>query len=181
MPEYFQQVGSRVGLGEISITPAEADRFRRATLEGEKVKRLEISDNATLILTTSYASGVLSDAAGDYEVDETSFYAKNTAGCDPDYWRSVITFSRYNQKHADTKIYNIYEAEWGGGELIGAIRKVRVIRNLMRIAFDESGEPYEDVYSRQYKTFENPMRGEDVEIVEGRVRRTMSRQRLTQR
>jgi hypothetical protein len=181
MPEYFQQVGPRVEFGQVGITPAEADRFRRVTLEGVKVKRLEISDIATFIMTTSYATGVLSNAAGDYEVDEASFYAKNIGQQNPDYWRSVITFARYNQKHADTKIYNIYETEWSGGEVVSAVRRVRVIRNLTRIAFDESGDPYEDVYSRQYKAFEAPMTGEDVTIVEDRVRRTMARQRVMQK
>jgi hypothetical protein len=181
MAEHYQHVGPRVEFGCVGITPGEADRFRRATLEGVKIKQLEIGDNTTLILTTSYATGMLSNAAGDYEVDESAFFAKNTGQQSPDYWRSVITFARYNQKHADTKIYNIYETEWSGGEVVSAVRRVRVIRNLTRIAFDESGDPYEDVYSRQYKAFEAPMTGEDVTIVEDRVRRTMARQRVMQK
>jgi len=63
--------------------------------------------------------------------------------------------------------------------LVSAVRRVRVIRNLTRLAFDETGEPYEDNYSRQRKAFEYPMESSDVEVVVTRVTQIMNRQRVT--
>lgn len=175
----FEQVGKHVELGDVSISQDDADRFRHAALQGAKIHKLFIGDSSTYIWTASYATGVLAQAASDYEVDERAFYAKSVAGQDPHFWRSVITFARFNQKHADTKIYNIYEVEAQGGELLTAVRKVRIIRNLTRIAFDENGEPTEDIYSRQRKGFEVPMQPEDVDLVVRDVERIVNRQRVT--
>ena len=179
MEPTFEHVGPRVDFGTVLIDPDEAETFRKTLLQGTRIRQLAINDESSLLWTTSYATGVLSTAAADYAVDESAYYAKTLAGSNPDYWRSVITFARYNQQQADTKIYNIYEVESQSGELVSAVRRVRVIRNLTRLAFDEAGEPYEDNYSRQRKAFEYPMESSDVEVVATRVAHIMNRQRVT--
>ena len=178
MKPTFEHVGPKVDFGTVLIQPEEAETFRKTLLQGAKIRKLEINDESSLLWTTSYATGVLSTAAADYGVDESAYYAKTLAGSNPDYWRSVITFARYNSQQADTKIYNIYEVESQSGELMSAVRKVRIIRNLTRLTFNNAGEPYEDSYSRQRKAFEYPMESRDVEAVETRVTQIMNRQRV---
>lgn len=179
MKPNFEHVGPIVDFGDVRIDNDQAEAFRKSALNGTKIRKLAIEDESSLVLTTSYATGVLSTAAADYDVSESSFYAKSFSGLHPDYWRSVVTFARYNQKHADTKIYNVYEVEAYAGEVTSAVRRVRVIRNLSRIAFDQAGEPYEDMYSRQRKSFEIPMQPDDVGFVSTSMTRIMNRQRVT--
>jgi len=179
MKPVFEHVGPHVDFGTVLIDNDQAETFRQNALQGTKIHKLSIDDELTYIWTASYASGVLSDAAADYQVEESSFYAKSIAGANPDYWRSVVTFARFNLQNKETKIYNIFEVEAHAGEVTSAVRKVRVLRNLSRLAFDEkTGEPYEDIYSRQRKTFEVPMEPDDVSQVATRIGRIMSRQRI---
>lgn len=177
----FEHVGPIVDFGDVQIDGDQAEAFRKVALQGTKIKELSIDDDSSLVWTTSYASGVLSQAAADYDVYESAYFAKSITGARPDFWRSVVTFARYNQKHSDTKIYNIYEVEAHAGEVTSAVRHVRIIRNLSRITFNAAGEPYEDTYSRQRKTFQTPMQPEDVELVSTNIGRIMNRQRATRR
>jgi len=181
MEETFKHVGPRVDPGDVRISDDEVQLFRSTALLGSRIRNLSVDNESSYIWASSYATGVLSDAAADYGVDETAFFSKSTAGIKPAYWRSTITFARYNQAHADTKIYNIFEVEAADGEVIAAKRKVRIIRNLVRFVFDEEGEPIEDAYSRQRRAFEHPMTPEDVAQVAIRVDRVMRRQRATTR
>lgn len=179
--ETFQHIGPRVAYGTAQITPDEAEVFRQAALQGAKVNKLAVSDDETRIQTSAYTSGLLSDAAGDYDVYSMAFYAKSILGSDPDFWRSTVTFARFNDKHRDTKIYNIYEVETHGGEVAIATRRVRVIRHLSRIAFDDDGNPFEDVYSRQRKAFERAMTSDDIVNVNQSMQRLVNRQKVTGR
>jgi len=176
----FKHVGPRVAEGDVRITAEQAREFQGIALLGTKIDRLSLDDISTSVWAKSYATGALSTYEGDYEVDETAVFSKSVEGPEPHYWRSVVNFVRYNEKHADTKIYNIFEVTALQGEVTSAIRRVRVIRNLTRVAFDEeTGEPYDDNYSRQRRTFESPMEPEDIEAVRIRVSRLMSRQLVT--
>lgn len=177
---YFEHIGPHVPYGEVFISPEEAERFRILSLEGTRIHKLMMSDTDRYMLTASYASGVLAQAAigSDDDVSESAFYAKSMASNNPDYWRSVITFARFKQNTADTKIYNVFEVETHNGEVTMAARTVRIIRNLTRIAFDEAGDPYEDTYSRQYKAYQTPMQSGDVETIATDVDRIMRRQRV---
>lgn len=175
----FQVVGPRVEFGTVHIDHDDATRFRQIALNGTTIRDLNITDTSTYIYMTSYATGVLSDAKGDYAVSDSGFYAKTVAWAQPDYWRSTITFSRFNQKYADQKIYNVFEVESHAGELVSAVRKVRVIRNLTRLAFDpQTGEPIEETYSRQRKAFERPLSPEDIDAIATRATQIVSRQRV---
>ncbi len=177
--ETFQHIGPRVAYGTAQLTPDEAEYFRQAALQGAKVNKLIVTDDETRIQTSAFTSGLLSDAVGDYDVYSQAFYAKSILGSRPDFWRSTVTFARFNDKHRDTKIYNIYEVESHAGEVAIATRRVRVIRHLSRIAFDDEGNPFEDVYSRQRKAFERAMTSEDITIVDQRMKRLVSRQQVT--
>ncbi|HEY8886271.1 MAG TPA: hypothetical protein VIM31_02090 [Candidatus Microsaccharimonas sp.] len=181
MKPTFEHVGPIVDFGDVQIDGDQAEVFRKTALQGTKIHKLSIEDQSSYIWTASYATGVLSDAAADYDVTESAFYAKSLSGMKPDYWRSVVTFARYNLKHADTKIYNIYEVEAHAGEVTSAVRRVRIIRNLSRLTFNSAGEPYEDTYSRQRKSFETPMQPDDVDLVATNIARVMNRQRSTSR
>lgn len=175
----FEHVGPRVEFGDVAISAGEAELFRKSALQGIKVKELVLDDDETRIVTSAYTSGFLSDAAADYDVYSSAFYSKTTMGANPDFWRSVITFARFNSKQSDTKIYNIFDVESYQGEPTFAARRVRVIRNLSRIAFDENGDPFEDTYSHQRKTFETPMTSEDVTTALRRVEGVINRSRAT--
>jgi hypothetical protein len=177
--ETFQHIGPRVAFGTAQISSDEAEHFRQVALQGSKVNKLRVSDDETLIQTSAYTNGLLSDAVGDYDVYSMAFYAKSILGSRPDFWRSTVTFARFNDKHRDTKIYNIYEVETHGGEVAIATRRVRVIRNLSRIAFDDDGNPFEDVYSRQRKAFERVMTTDDIHTVDQSMKRLLQRQQAT--
>ncbi|MBC7565243.1 hypothetical protein H7100_03395 [Candidatus Saccharibacteria bacterium] len=181
MKPTFEHIGPVVDFGDVQIDSDQAEVFRKNALQGTKIHKLLVDDEFSYVWTASYATGVLSSAAADYDVPESAFYAKSFSGMNPDYWRSVVTFARYNQKHADTKIYNVYEVEAHAGEVTSAVRRVRIIRNLSRLTFNQAGEPYEDTYSRQRKSFETPMQPEDVELVSAHITRIMNRQRVTSR
>lgn len=180
MKPTFEHIGPTVEYGDVRIDEAAGELFRKTALLGTRLRRLHIGDVSTQIETTSYATGMLSDAASDYEVDEVAYFSRSTGWQNPEYWQSKMTFARYNQKHADTKIYTIYEAEYHGGEVTSAVRRVRIIRNLTRLAF-EDGEPVEDTYSRQHKAFEVPMEPDDVTSVAIAVDRIMRRQKARPR
>lgn len=177
---YFEHIGPHVPYGDVHISAEEAEQFRVLSLEGMKIHKLMMTDTDRYMLTASYASGVLARAAigSDDDVTESAFYAKSMASNNPDYWRSVITFARYKPNNAETKIYNIFEVETHSGEVTMAARTVRIIRNLTRIAFDESGDPYEDTYSRQYKSYQTPMQVGDVSTIATDVDRIMRRQQV---
>lgn len=175
----FEQVGPRVELGDVVIDSAQAEVFRRAALSGTKVSDLAFSDDASRIRTTSYATGVLSDAFADYAVPESFFTGLTEQRLDPRYWRSQIRFSRYSDKNRETRISNIYQVEMNDGQVMFAARRVEILRNLARIATDEDGEPTLDVYDRQRKAFEQPMTADDVEMVAQKALRITSRQRVT--
>lgn len=179
--QHFERIGTPVSFGEVAISDDQAERFRTIALQGTRIKSLQLTDVRTEVVTTSYASGVLSDAAADYDVYETAYYAKTVRESDPDFWRSVITFARYNQKNADTKIYNRFSIESVNGSVEHAVREVRIIRNLSRIAFDGNGEPFVDTYSRQYKAFEQPLQDDHIDHIETSVDRIIRRQAATQR
>jgi hypothetical protein len=181
METNFVQVGPRVPAGEVQIGEEDAELFRRETrLSGVHIRKFEMDDSSIKTIATSYAKGELADAASDYEVAESSFYAKSIAGTQPNFWHNTVTFARWNLKNRETKIYNIFEVESLEGELTQAVRRVRIIRNLSRIAFDDSGEPYEDVYSRERKVFERPMVEDDVHRVITHMAHITSRQRVLQ-
>ena len=171
----YKHIGPRVESGDVLISGEEAEIFRKTTLKGSKINKLIIDDEKTLVQTSSFTSGFMSDAAADYDVYSSAFYAKRDSGVAPNFWRSVISFARFNMKHSDTKIYNIYEVESYEGELARAVRQVRVVRNLSRIAFDADGNPFDDTYSRQHKAFEKPMMSEDVETVDRQVESIVKR------
>ena len=174
----FEHVGPRVSYGDVEISLEDAELFRQTALEGTKIRELQIGEHATRIVTSSYASGVLSTAAADYAVAESAYFSKSIAGAKPNYWRSEMTFARYNQKNSDTKIYNIYDVESVEGELVRAVRTVRVIKNFSRIAINAQGDPYEDMLSRWRKVYEKNMQPEDVRLVQQNAQRIMSRQRV---
>ncbi|MGH7218000.1 MAG: hypothetical protein ACREGE_00940 [Candidatus Microsaccharimonas sp.] len=174
-----EHVGPRVEFGRADISSDEAEAFRQTALRGAKVVKLVIGEHQTLVQTLTYTSGMMSDAVGDYDVPSSAFYSKSILGSSPDYWRSVVTFARFNDKHRDTKIYNAYEVVANGGEPLHAVRRVRIIRNLARLVFDENGEPYEDVYSKQHKGYETAMTGSDVVLVDQQVDRIIRRNRAT--
>lgn len=177
---YFDQVGDTVPYGETAITHDDADRFLSAAMDGVKIRSLFIGDFATEIVTTTYASGILSNASADYDVTEESCMSKTTFDNKPDRWRSFMMFARYNQKNRDTKIYNMYDIESLGGELMLARRQVRVIRDLTRVAIRD-GDIFEEVYSRQRKAFEVPLTSEDVDLAIERKDRIMRRRLATGR
>lgn len=177
--ETFQHIGPRVAYGTAAITFEEAEQFRQSALLGAKINRLVIDDDATQIQTSAYTNGLLSDAVGDYDVYSSAFYTKTVKGNGPDFWRSIVTFARFNDKHRDTKIYTAFEVETCEGEVELALRRVRVIRNLSRIAFDDDGNPFEDIYSRQRKAYEAVMTGDDVAMVAQRMKRIIERHRAT--
>lgn len=176
----FEHIGPRVEDGDVTLAPDELELFRSAALKGVKLKELQLDDRQTKIVTLSHTSGLLSEAWGDYDVYANAFYAKTElGGNDLDFWRSVISFARYNDKNRGTKIYNIYEVEGSGEQPHKALRTVRIIRNLSRIAFDDDGNPYDDKYSEQYKSFERPMTTDDVLRVSYGVERISARNRAT--
>ncbi len=182
MAEHFQLIGQRVSLDDTEMSFEKAEEFRRAALQGERIKELVLNGQRTDILVTSYASGVISDAAADYAVPESAYFARSRGGeIGANSWSTIVTFARYNLKHADTKIYNIYGLELYEGDVVSAVRRVRVIRSLSRLAFTDSGEPFEDTYSRQYKFYEKPFRSEDVSGVVDTMRRIQARQRVLQK
>lgn len=174
---HFKLIGPSVEFGDVAIDYEHADSFRQHAMMGTKIRRLEVNETHTLIDTTSYASGVLSDAAADYSVDERAYFGKTVYGQDPDFWRSSVTFARYNQKNADTKIYNIFEVEAIGSEPVHAVRRVHIIRHLSRLSIEDD-EPFEECYSRQYKKFERPMTHEDVAQVNTSIKRIIARQAI---
>lgn len=172
-------VGPHVEFGQAAISDVEAEAFRKTSLKGIKIAKLALGEHTTEIQTLAYTSGMMSDAAGDYDVTSSAFYSKLTLGDAPNFWRGVITFARFNDKHRDTKIYNAYEVVTNEGEPLLAVRRVRIIRNLTRLVFDESGEPYEDVYSKQHKGYERPMTSDDIDLVSQQVGRIINRSRAT--
>jgi hypothetical protein len=180
MPEIFERIGEPVAFGEPLISDEHAQTFQQIALMGTKIKKLEL-DTRTEIWTSSYARGMLSDAMGDYEVAESGFYGYTIRENDPHFWRSVVTFARFNQKNADTKIYNRYIVESVHGEVSHAVREVRVLRNLSHIAIGEDAEPYMEVLSRQRKMFEKAMTDEDVDNVAVMADRVVRRQAATRR
>lgn len=175
----FEHVGPRIAFGDVLISNEEAETFRLSASKGVKIKELFIGDAQSRIQMTSYADGILSDAAADYDVYSMAYFSKTLLGQEPDFWRSSITFARYNAKNRDTKIYNIYEVESYQGEVVLGVRRVRIIRNLARLAFNENGDPYEDIYSRQRKAYEVPITSEDIVTIDRLVERTTSRSRVT--
>ena len=181
MKPAFEQIGPEVNFGDVRIDNKQAELFRQNALQGTKIRTLSVEDHYSYLLTSAYATGILSTASADYDVPESAFFSKNFKGANPDYWRSVVTFVRYTQKHADTKIYNAYEVESHGGEVVSAVRRVRIIRNLSRLTFNQAGEPYEDEYSLQRKSFQVPMQPGDVEAIATGMKRIMNRQRVTTR
>lgn len=177
--ELFKHVGPRVQFGEVGISNDEAEAFRQTALKGAKINELILDDDYTSIQTSCNTSGFITDAAADYDVYSHSFYTKTTLGSDPDFWRSSITFARYNQKHSDTKIYNTYDVETQEGEVLMAVHRVRIIRKLSRLAFDQNGEPYNSIYSRQFKSYETQMVPEDIPDIDLRIERLLSRNKVT--
>lgn len=175
----FEHIGPRVEFGSANITNEEAETFRQIALRGLKINKLFVDDAETRIQTSAYTSGLISDAMGDYDVPSLAFYTKSILGTDPDYWRSVITFARFKSSSKEAKIYNIYDVESHGGEVALAARRVRIIRNLARVVFDENGDPYEDVYSRQYKSYETLMTSQDIEEIDQRTSRIIRRSEAT--
>jgi hypothetical protein len=177
--ELFTHVGPRVELGDVAISSDDAESFRQTALKGVKIKKLLVADHETLIQTTAFTDGILSDASADYDIYSMAVYSKSVLGDTPDFWRSVISFARFNAKNADTKIYNIYDVESYEGTPVRAVRTVRIIRNLSRLAFDDNGEPVQDTYSRQHKAFEVQMTPDDVSSVDQQVERIVNRSRVT--
>ena len=175
----FKEVGPDVDYAQMSISPEQAEAFRRTLLEGAKINELHIGETSSLIWTSSYATGILSNWAGDHSVDESAYFAKSVASSDPNFWRSVIYFARYNEQQADTKIYNIYEIISHEGEVMSAVRKVRTIRNLTQVAIDKSGEPYNQTVSRQRREVKYALQPSDIDEVAERVRRVIGRQAAT--
>lgn len=176
----FEQVGPKVPYGEVALSADAAEAFRQLALQGVKIKRLELTDEQTHILTASYASGALLRSSmfsfvENRSVADSSFYSRTILGRHPDYWRSVISFARFKQADYESKFYNIYEVESFGGEPTMAVRRVKVLRNLSRLAFNDEGEPFEDIYSRERKAFERPMTDEDVDKITGDVDRVLRR------
>ena len=177
--ELFTHIGPRVEPGDVAISFEDAETFWRTALKGVKVKKLLVADHETRIQTTAFTDGIVSDASADYDIYSMAVYSKSVLGNMPDFWRSVISFARFNAKHADTKIYNIYDVESYEGTPLRAVRTVRIIRNLSRLAFDASGEPMQDTYSRQHKAFEVQMTSDDVVSVDRQVERIVKRSRVT--
>lgn len=61
----FEQIGQTVPVGEVAITNDDADTFRRiAKLGGLRLRKIDFNTQRSEVMTTSYASGVLSTAAG---------------------------------------------------------------------------------------------------------------------
>jgi|GEM_PF-2725872 len=179
-PTYIR-VGPPVATGDVRISKEDGRAFQQLALLGTKIHRLSLDDDTTAVWANSYASGILSTMDADNEVYENAVFSKSIEGPGP-YWRSVVNFVRYNQKHADTKIYNIFDVSSRDGEVSSAIRHVRVVRNLTRIAFnEETGEPYDDNYSRQRRTYQTAMEPEDIGSVALRIERIMNRQKVTSR
>lgn len=179
--ETFQHIGKRVEFGDVALTPEDVALFRLTALQGVRIRKFARTDTQTALLVSSFTDGVIAprDAAADYSVYSSAFYSKSVMESDPDYARSTITFARFNDKNRNTKIYNIYDVESFEGETVMAAHRVRVIRDLSRIAFSEEGEPYEDVYSRQRKGYETPMTSKDVANVAHLVDRITTRARIT--
>ena len=176
----YDRVGSVVPYGEVAITQDDAARFLSSALDGVKIEKLRVDQYSFEVTTSTYTSGILSDASSDYEVTEESCMSKTTFGCAPNYWHSKMLFARYSQKNHDAKIYNLYEVESIDGELMMARREVRVIRSLSRIAID-GGDLEEEVYDRQHKMFEVPLSADDIDLVVERKDRTMRRRVATGR
>lgn len=162
--EVFQHVGKRVEQGTVLVTPEDVELFRLTALEGVKMRKFSRTETQTTFWMSSFTSGavILRDSASDYDVPSLAFYSKTVMESEPDYGRSTITFARYSQRDRNTKIYNIYDVESQDGEATMAVRRVRILRDLSRIAFNEDGEPYDDVYSHQRKVYEVPMTSDDV-------------------
>lgn len=177
---YFEHIGPHVPYGEVYISPEEAEQFRVLSLEGTKIHKLSMTDTDRYMLTASYASAVLALSAidSDDDVPESAFISKSMASNDPDMWRSKIAFARYKSSTAQEKIYNFFEVESNLGEVTIATRTVRVVRHLTRIAFDEYGNPYDETYSRQNKSFQIPMQPGDVAGIETKIGQVMQRQRV---
>lgn len=177
----YEQVGPTIRSGDVLIDDEAAEQFRLSALLGTKLKKLTKEAEFTHIQTASYASGILSDAFGDFNVSDEAVYAKSTYGANPDFWRSVITFTRIRKDDADLKIYNRYEVEAHDGEVAVATRRVRILRNFSRIALDEDDEPVEEVYKKERKKYETLMRPEDIELVSQKMERIIHRQHATAR
>lgn len=185
MAESFKHIGPRVEPGDIRISSDDAERFRVAALQGTRIADLRVTDTRTEIAVTSYASGMISsvaEAAADYRVAERAFISKSTYDSElAPYWRTRVRFARFNLENRDTKIYNDYTIEEFDGTIMSAVRQVRVLRNLTRVAIGVDGEPYMDVLDRERKVFETPIEPEDIEKIETDIRRITQRQSVMSR
>ncbi len=179
--ETFQHVGKRVELGDVALSKEDVSAFRLSALKGARITEFVETDTESRFKTRSSADGIMTDRdlAADYDVAAMAFFAKGVALWDMDYARTKITFARYNQKNEGVKIYNIYDVESFGGEPVRATRLVRVIRNLSRLAFDETGEPVREKYDEQRKAYEVQMTSDDVARVDELVERITRRSLIT--
>jgi len=174
----FHMVGPRVEFGTVHIDHDDATKFRQIGVRQATIRDLQITETGTHIYATSYRTGTLTDTKCDDVEGDSGFFARTVAWAKPDYWRSTLTFSRFSDDDGiDQRIYNIFEVEAHEGELISAVRKVRIFRNLTKVAIDdETGEPVDETYGRERKAFERPLLPEDIDLIAQRAARVMSQQ-----
>lgn len=174
----FELVGNQVKQGDIRISRHDAQLFRDTALQGLKIHRQQVTEDSSLVMTGAYASGMLSEFSHDAGVTETGFYTKtHIDGLGRD-WLSRITFAHFRESARDTKIYNTFFIEGSKGEILNAVRRVRVIRHVGGFAIDESGDLQEAVTRRVDRGFEEPMTPAHVLHTRRRVEQIMGRARV---
>lgn len=162
---------------DVEITIDEAERLRQLAMLGAPIRRsgLVITDTTTDVRTSARASGLLSEAAGDYGVSEVQFYAKTVMQAEPESWTSKIHWTKIRSSQRDVKIAHRFETNVLAGDVISALHKVFVARDISRLAI-EDGEPViEHLAPRQYKMYERPITSEEIDDLEDLTRRTVAR------
>lgn len=167
--EVFQLVGKPVEKGDVSLSNEDVAAFREIALSGLKLNEHSMDEHTdtTKIITSSFTDGIITerDLAADYDVYSLMFRGETVMSSDPDRARITVTLARYNLANQGLKIYNIYDVHSLEGETVMAARRVRIIRELSRLTFDEIGQPFLEKYDKQWKAYEVPMTSQDVEYV----------------
>lgn len=168
---------------DVEIGIDDAERLRQLAQFGAPIGRngLRIEDDFTDIRTKARASGLLSEASGDYKVSEVQFYAKTILGSNPDSWSTNIHFTKYRESQSDVKIAHRFQVSVLEDDVIAASHKTFIARDIARLAIRDDEPVIEHLAPRQYKMFERPITPEDIDSLEELTQRTVARAAISAR
>lgn len=181
----YKRVGPELSVENIELTLEGAQRFHELARVAFRTKHLSISDTETNIVSSTYLTGELSDAWADYSITSIVHISKTqsirvpideeTAVDTLAYDKSSIHFTKFRPSNRNSKFYTRYDVEQLGDELIAAKRNVRIIRKAENIHIGGGSDVYSTDGDEARHEFDRPIRDEDLDELEKKIRRLIAR------